>query len=115
MAEIEWLIKKTSNDHKDQPDSTQPGRLKGWVTISDDGKTQASSDRKSGHLADVLIHFKEVAQRIGETFGQDKVEEIHIVCEDLTAVCLCGEKETFAAIFDKEIRPNEFLAKYQPK
>lgn len=109
MDDIEWVKKSTKKFRFIDPD------LKGWVTIGEDGAKQASSDKKSGQLADVLIKFNKVAQEIGETFGQSKIEEIHIVCEDLTAICLPGKKETFAAIFDKETRPNEFLARYQPK
>lgn len=105
---IQWINKnKPEGQVLSHPD------IKGWVVISNDGSQNAASDKFAEQLGDVLIYFNEVSDQIGETFGLDKIDEIHIVCEEHTAICMTGRHETIGVIFDKDTRPNQFLAKYK--
>ncbi len=108
MSDVRLVNKnETKNQVLSHPD------IKGWVAIRNDETQYVASDKNAEQLGDVLIYFNEISGLIGETFGLDKVDEIHIVCEELTAVCLPGVKETVGVIFDKDTRPNQFLAKYK--
>ncbi len=108
--EIEWINKNESMENVlSHPD------IKGWVAIRNDGSQHVASDDHAEQLGDILIYFNEIAELVGSTFGLKKPDEIHMVCDDLTAVCLPGTKETVGILFDKNTRPNEFLAKFSPK
>lgn len=108
--QIEWINKNESMENVlSHPD------IKGWVAIRNDGSQHVASDDSAETLGDVLIYFNEIAELVGSTFNLEKPDEIHMVCDDLTAVCLPGSKETVGIIFDKNTRPNEFLAKFSPK
>jgi len=108
MTDIQWINKnETKSQVLSHPD------IKGWVAIRNDGTQNVASDDKAEQLGDVLIYFNQVSELIGGTFGLDKIDEIHIVCDELTAVCMPGIKETVGVIFDKDTKPNQFLAKYK--
>ncbi len=87
--------------------------IKGWVAIRNDETQSVASDPAAEKLGEVLIYFSEMSSLIGESFGLEKPDEIHIVCDELTAVCLPGAKETVGIIFDQDTKPNQFLAKYK--
>lgn len=87
--------------------------IKGWVAIRNDETQSVSSDPAAEKLGEVLIYFSEISGLIGETFGLGSPDEIHIVCDELTAVCLPGSHETVGILFDKDTKPNQFLAKYK--
>ncbi len=87
--------------------------IQGWVAIRNDGTQNVASDEIAERFGEVLIYFNQITELIGETFGLEKLDEIHIVCDELTAVCMPGRKETVGILFDKDTNPNEFLAKYK--
>ncbi len=107
MTDVLW-----SNKHEIQDQILSHPEIIGWVAIRNDETQSVASDNNAKELGDVLIYFCDVSELIGETFGLGRVDEIHIVCDEATAVCLPGDKETVGVIFDKNTRPNQFLAKY---
>ncbi|MFK8067607.1 MAG: hypothetical protein AB8D52_05125 [Gammaproteobacteria bacterium] len=101
-----------SNSNLENPVLDHPD-IKGWVAIRNDETQSVSSDPAAEKLGEVLIYFNEISGLIGETFGLERPDEIHIVCDELTAVCLPGVKETVGIIFDQDTKPDQFLAKYK--
>lgn len=108
MADGKSNESKSNNIHAlSQPD------IKGWVAIRNDGAQTTASDETAEKLGKALLKLNTVTQKVATTFGLDKLEEIHIVCDEVTAVCMTGNQETIGVLFDKNTKPNEFLAKYK--
>jgi len=108
MTDVQWINKhETKNQVLSHPD------IKGWVAIRNDGTQNIASDETAEQLGDVLIYLNQVTEMIGESFSLDKVDEIHIVCDEFTAVCMPGKMESVGVLFDKNTKPNQFLAKYK--
>ncbi len=108
MADGKSNERKINNDHP----LTHPN-IKAWVTIRHDGTEVAASDERGEKLANTLHKLKTINQDIATSFGLDTPDEIHIVCDNITAVCMTGKQETIGVLFDKKTKPNEFLAKYK--
>ena len=106
MTDDKLINDETNNQVLSHPD------IKGWVAIRNDGTQNVASDKNAEELGNVLIYFCDVSGMIGETFGLGRADEVHIVCDQSTTVCLPGDKETVGVIFDKDTSPNQFLAKY---
>lgn len=88
--------------------------IKAWVTIPHDGTEITASDERGDKLADTLSKLNNISQDIANNFGISSTpDEIHIVCDNITAVCMTGKLETVGVLFDKNTKPNEFLAKYK--
>lgn len=109
MSDIDWI-----NDNGTNSQVLSHPDIKGWVAIKNDGSQHVASDKTAETLGDILIYFNEITSLVGSAFALGNPDEIHIVCEELTAVCLPGKKETVGVIFDPDTRPNEFLAKFSP-
>lgn len=102
------------NNHELSDDQTLAHpNIKAWVTIRHDGTDTTASDERGDKLAATLEKLNSISQDIANNFGiDDTPDEIHIVCDNITAVCLHGKQETVGVLFDKKTKPNEFLAKY---
>lgn len=83
-----------------------PGVL-GFVECTEEGLIIHSQGDEAELLGNILPHFLQMGQLIGECLGLEHLHEGHILGRSLTAIAIPGEHSRFGLLLNARMRPNE--------
>jgi hypothetical protein len=85
----------------------QAPNVLGYVQCSESGDVIVQEGNEVDALANVLVYLQQVAALIGESFGLEGFQEVHIQSKALTVVCLPHDGGAAGVILNSRTRINE--------
>ena len=79
----------------------------GVVASSEDGEVFLSEGEDIEAFGDILVYFRQMCDKLGESFGLDDLEEGQIIGRSITAVCVAGQNADVGILLNSRSLVNE--------